>query len=320
MTVWCLGLHLQGPIATPLHSGTLFGHLCWAHRLMEGEDSLIRWLKALPESPWLISDAFPSGCLPRPLLAPERLPRQAPKENKAAFTERLQKAKKQKKQSWISVRDFLALREGLNGEALNRRLADADEQTAANGKVVSYHQPHNTIHRLTGTTPETGGLYFMEERWHGEGAEELDVYLQAPDASTEQLRNLFATIGEQGFGRDASLGRGRFSVGEIAAADPTLFQYTGNRLLSLSHGSLTSNMRAPRYKLHVHYGKLGGLFAGGVRSPFKRPLLLLKPGATFEPVGEEPFGEWLGDVHPDHPEIGHHAWHLCLPYTETEVH
>jgi CRISPR-associated protein Csm4 len=281
---------------------------------MKGEDSLIRWLKALPESPWLISDAFPAGCLPRPLLAPERLPRQAPEEDKATFTERLQKVKKQKKQLWISVQDFLALRKGLSGEALNRRLVG--EQ----GKVVSYRQAHNTINRLTGTTPEIGGLYFMEERWHGKGAEKLDVYLQAPDASTEQLRHLFTMIGEQGFGRDASLGRGRFSVEEIAAADPALFQYTGNRLLSLSHGSLTPNMRAPRYKLHVHYGKLGGLFAGGVRSPFKRPLLLLKPGATFEPAREGPFGEWLSDVHPDHPEIGHHAWHLCLPYTETEVH
>ena len=63
-------LRLCGPLATPLHSGTLFGHLCWAKRLREGEAALTDWLAALPESPLLLSDAVPHDHLPRPLLQP----------------------------------------------------------------------------------------------------------------------------------------------------------------------------------------------------------------------------------------------------------
>ena len=93
------------------------------------------------------------------------------------------------------------------------------------------------------------------------------------------------------------------------------FDYDGNRILSLSHGVLTANMAAPLYKLHTHYGKLGGLYAGGERSPFKYPLLLTRPGATFSPAAAGPFGELLTGVHPHHPEIHQNAWHLGLPFT-----
>ena len=63
-------LTLRGPLATPLHSGTLFGHLCWAWHYRDGETGLGRWLEGLADDPLLISDAFPAGYLPRPLLAP----------------------------------------------------------------------------------------------------------------------------------------------------------------------------------------------------------------------------------------------------------
>jgi CRISPR-associated protein Csm4 len=101
----------------------------------------------------------------------------------------------------------------------------------------------------------------------------------------------------------------------VEPADPRLIDHDGNRRLSLSHGVLTPNMAAPFYKLHTHYGKLGGLYAGGERSPFKHPLLLTRPGATFSPTDAGPFGALLADAHPHHPEIRQNAWHLCLPFT-----
>ncbi len=303
-----LRLTLTSPLATPLLSGTLFGHLCWIKRYRDGEQVLADWLTEQAAHPLLLSDAFPADHLPRPLLAPVERSEQGKDEGRKAFIRRLAEEKNQRKRSWITVEDFLALRDGLNETRLQERLADPP------GRVCSVRQVHNTINRHTGTTPDSGGLYFMLVDWYNEAARQLDVYLRAEvDAVT--LRDWFGAIGEYGFGRDAGLGRGQFIV-EVEPADQRLFAHDGNRLLSLSHGTLSANMAAPRYKLHTHYGKLGGLYAGGARSPFKYPLTLTRPGMAFSPADDGPYGELLEAVHPHHAEIRHHAFHLCLPYTE----
>ena len=322
MPAYRIRLRLQGPLATPIHSGALFGHLCWAKRLHEGETALIEWLAALPESPLLLSDALPHDQLPRPLLLPGERPESVTSESRRDFLHRLQQDKQLRKTAFIPVADFLELRTGLSEAGLLARLRSAAErQTAKQPPLrrrfrplsLTVRQAHNTIDRLTGTTPETGGLYFMDEEWRRDTATELDVYA-AGEISSEALQSLLSTVGEFGFGRDASLGRGRFTA-TVDPANPRLFDYDGNRILSLSHGVLTANMAAPLYKLHTHYGKLGGLYAGGERSPFKYPLLLTRPGATFSPAAAGPFGELLTGVHPHHPEIRQNAWHLGLPFT-----
>jgi len=304
-----LRLTLTSPLATPLHSGTLFGHLCWVRHYRDGEQALSDWLTEQSQQPWLLSDAFPAGYLPRPLLSPAPRSEQQSGEQRDVFIKRLDKEKKQRKRNWLSVSDFLALRGGLSEQRLLDQLSNAP------GTVHSTRQAHNTINRHTGTTPASGGLYFMPEQWFDEQASELDVYIRA-DTHATTLADWFGQLGEFGFGRDASLGRGQFKV-HVESVDSTLFNYQGNRLMSLSHGTISANMVACRYKLHTHFGKLGGLFAGGARSPFKYPLALIRPGATFSPADEGPYGELLDAVHPHHPEICHHAFHLCLPYTES---
>ena len=317
MPAYRIRLRLQGPLATPLHSGTLFGHLCWAKRLRESDAALTAWLTALPESPLLLSDALPHDQLPRPLLQPGDRPEPAAGESRQAFLPRLRKT------VFIPVVDFLELHAGLSEASmlarLRQRAAEQEQTECAQPRrqsrplSLTVRQPHNTIDRLTGTTPETGGLYFMDEEWRRDAAADMDVYALS-EIGGEELQALFDAVGEFGFGRDANLGRGRFSA-TVAPADPRLFDHDGNRRLSLSHGVLTPNMAAPFYKLHTHYGKLGGLYAGGERSPFKYPLLLTRPGATFSPADAGPFGILLAGTHPHHPEICQNAWHLSLPFT-----
>lgn len=274
------------------------------------------------ESPLLLSDALPRDHLPRPLLQPGDRPEQAAGESRQAFLHRLQLDKKLRKTAFVSVTDFVELRAGLSETSLQARLRQraAERERAERARPrqrsrplsLTVRQAHNTIDRLTGTTPEVGGLYFVDEEWRRDAATEMDVYAQG-EIGDEGLQALLDTVGEFGFGRDANLGRGRFAA-TVEPADPRLFAHDGNRLLSLSHGVLTDNMAAPFYKLHTHYGKLGGLYAGGERSPFKHPLLLARPGATFSPADAGPFGALLAGVHPHHPEICQNAWHLCLPF------
>jgi len=131
-----------------------------------------------------------------------------------------------------------------------------------------------------------------------------------PSPCLERLQSLFDYIGSVGFGANASTGRGqmRFEIREEQA----LFEGRGARAMSLSHGILTGNMYEPKYKQHTHFGRLGGHFASGSFSPFKYPILMMRPGATFRPADEGPFGKLVPDVHHDPAlhRVRQHAMHL----------
>lgn len=301
MNYYRVRIELEGPLGTPLHSGTLFGHLCWARRYLDGEEALARWLASLEEGePFLISSGLPAGLLPRPMLAPVR--------------GRVEE-KQIRKRGFLPLSEFLALRSRLSAAALAEKLCDAPA-----GGRFDHRLAHNTIDRRLGTTPEEGGLYFVDEFWP-RGAPDVDarwdVYVGA-SLSAGELAELFRRVGRLGYGRDATIGRGRFRAA-VEAAPEGLFEAGGRRRMSLSHGSLTPNMARPRYRLEPHFGKLGPVAAAQAgANPFKYPLVLLRPGATFEPADSGPFGELLREVHPSAGFVRHNAWHLAIPYDEPE--
>jgi len=65
-------IKLKSAIITPFQSDTIFGHICWALRYVEGEEYLLDFLSAYDngEPPLVISSAFPEGYLPYPVLPP----------------------------------------------------------------------------------------------------------------------------------------------------------------------------------------------------------------------------------------------------------
>lgn len=310
MQYYRVRLALQGPLGTPLHSGTLFGHLCWAWRELKGEVSLTGWLDELPGKPFLISDGFPAGWLPRPLLEPG--PADPLPEDPGKRREFLEVMKARKRARWIRVEDFLRVRSSLSAHALAGLPANAPG-------LSEVSVPHNRIDRRTGQTLEEGGLFYLGERWPTEDCRLFDVYA-GTNLDARCLHELFEHVGQTGYGRDATWGRGRFCVSAIE--DPSeLFAFGGTRRMSLSHGSLTGNMLEARYRVEPHLGRLGNLLARSEK-PFKYPLLLLQPGATFRPDGDGPFGELLDNVHPSPPDglrIRHNAWHLTVSYREAEA-
>lgn len=312
MDFYLVKLRLDSPLATPLHSGTLFGHLCWALRELEGEQELVRFLERLPQEPFLISDGFPAGWLPRPLLTPFRASPPGDPEARRRFFDT---AKKRRKAVYMPVEDFLRLRTDLSARALEEVSSEPDG-------LVDFRRreslPHNQIDRRCGHTLEEGGLFFLEEFWPRPDCLERDVYVRCA-LSRDRLAELFRHVGRCGYGRDATWGRGRFTVLSVDRPEPSLFAYRGNRMLSLSHGSLSPNMREPRYRVECHLGRLGNFWAR-TENPFKRPLLLLKPGATFAPADAGPFGELLEDVYSAESQLNahivHNAWHLAVGYQE----
>jgi CRISPR-associated protein Csm4 len=309
MGFYRITLELEGPQGTRLHSGTLFGHLCWAWRDLRGEEALVRWLATLPEQRFELSDGMPAGYLPTPLLRPA--PRRDRGGDQAAA--RAVDEKQLRKRSWISLAGFLAIRGHASRRSVAAQLAKEEPPPLAEARRIA----HNTIDRRTGRTPESAGLFFVEEEWPDpRTSRRWDVYVST-DLSSGWLGELFAHVGRMGFGRDATAGRGRFRA-EAAAAPAGLFDGQGERRLSLSHGSLSANMVEPFYRLETHYGKTAALL-GTALSPFKYPLTLLRPGATFTAEGDGPFGALLYGVHPQRPEVVHNAWHLTVPFTEEET-
>jgi CRISPR-associated protein Csm4 len=308
MRYWRVKLQLESALMTPLHSGTLFGQLCWAYRALQGERELVHWLGRQEEEPLLISDAMPRDFLPRPLLAPMG------RSGTLSLGE-MQDAKRLRKANWVRREDFGMLRRSMTEALLMARLKLCEAESAT--LLGAARRAHNRIDRMTGTTPKEGGLYFVDEAWPNEatGSGLLDVYVGS-SLDESFLRKLFEFVGQWGFGRDASTGRGRWSC-RVEPEAEEWFAGEGERRMSLSHGSLTANMEEPRYRLHVHYGKVGGGY-GMTSNPFKFPLTLLRPGATFRPQESGPrrWGAMLREVHPEKPWIVHQAEHLTVGYTE----
>lgn len=317
MALFRVSLRLTAPLGGELVSGTLFGQLCWILRERDGEAGLVAWL-ADHDRLWSLSDGFPGGLLPRPVVPP------------APPVHDLQKAdarKKEKKRAHIRREGFLAVRAAMSTEAMEPHLTGLADRGA--------RFAHNTIDRRTGSTPETAGLYFVSEDWSfsppigdrkGRPPEATvepgalrDIYVQAPDDAERQIAALFTDLGETGFGRDASLGRGRWtdvSVVRDRYLETSPVGPGALRLMSLSRGS-AEGLRDLRCKLVAHYGKTGPQIALGAGvSPFKKPLLLTAPGATF--VGETAahHGAILANVHPERPEIVHNARHVVVAYRE----
>lgn len=309
MPYYRIRLEFLSPVGTPLISGTLWGHLAWAIRYLDGEDALLNWLQNQLERPWLLSSAMPVGCLPRPLLKPVM------RRDRGTDLHTLEEMKKTRKVAYVREEDFLALRGAMSEENLQDRLI-AYVSKGESLPTKAFRQARNRIDRRTSRTPESGGLYFLDDLAYAPGTKHEQFFIFTEEREVEQLDRLLAYISANGFGRKSSIGRGVFHF-EIEE-EMALFNGGGNRVMSLSHGLLVANMEDCRYKLHPHSGKVGGHLAMGKFSPFKYPILMMAPGATFVPKGRGPFGQILEGVHHDPALAGirHHALHLPLYFME----
>lgn len=110
MTDYRITIRPRSSLSTPLHSDTLFGHLCWALRYSKGEDTLKKFLEKLTKDPsiCILSSGFPSGYFPRPNLKPlsveeeERLRKSfSSSTDESPFAGFVSKMKRLKQMEWI---------------------------------------------------------------------------------------------------------------------------------------------------------------------------------------------------------------------------
>jgi CRISPR-associated protein Csm4 len=275
----------------PIRGDSLFGQLCWAARNRWGEARLRDLLDGYTAGrPFAVcSDAFPAGHLPRPVLPLHRF---------AALPQADRKEVKQRR--WLPrgalvepVRDWLA--------ACRSERQVLEALGASGGAVSEIHaQPRNSINRLSGTTGGSAfAPYTSSQHWY-DTAVSLDCYLSVDTVrlGREDAVGLLRDIGVSGYGRDASIGLGKFAVERVEVEDlPAQDDADACFCLAPSapQGLGLDPMRS-HYQVFTRFGRHGDRAVHTGR-PFKAPVLLAETGAVLVPqaLPTEPFvGQGLG--------------------------
>lgn len=275
-------------LGTPLAGDTLFGQLCWTLRHQLGNDRLNTLLQGYTQGqPFaVVSDALPRGHVPLASL---------PSPTWAKTAEDAEDRKTLKKKRWLRLSDMESLLPTWQGKAV----ADNDVTPATDRA-----QPHNTINRRTGTTG-TGMFapYTANQTWLAPGAL-LEVWLVFDPQliSAHELQAAFRYMGHSGYGRDASIGLGKFEVeGEPISPAPSVPD-GANAYLTLGPCAPQGLGFCPvrsHWQVTTRFGRHGDV---AVQSgpPFKRPVLLAKAGSVFWPehmdAGLRFIGQGLGGV------------------------
>lgn len=283
-------LTLQSAFATPLKGDTLFGQLCWAIRNRFGEHRLEQCLDGYTtQQPFaVVSDAFPQGYLPLPKL-PGFFYDEIPNADRKAV----------KKRCWLPQDDVAKpitqwLSQAVDSKTIVSNtgktcIVCGSDKHIANEHTSSlsqkYPQPHNTINRQTNTTGENGfAPYSVEQEWFVPGiAWSVYLLLDTDQLSADDCRQCLTDIGNIGFGRDASIGMGKFTVDAFSAVELPQ-QANANACLTLAPCApqgLGYDSQRSFYQLFTRFGRHGDVAVHQEGKPFKNPILLAQTGAVF---------------------------------------
>ena len=292
---------------TPLAGDTLFGQLCWTLRHQFGNDRLNALLDGYTDGkPFaVLSDALPAGHVPLPSVPSAQW--------KKAGGDR----KTLKKKTWLPLHALNLPFSQWQSEAQSAAESAAPGIKAWSecgpGRQAKGHsqteraQPHNTINRQSGTTGE--GIfapYALPQIWF-HPAMRFDLYVVLDDAllTLAEFTAALDAIGATGFGRDASIGLGKFRRVDDAAVTAWPVVVNANSYLTLGPCAPQGQGYRPEqsfYQVVTRFGRHGDV-AVQYGNPFKRPVLMAKAGAVFWPEAPDParlfIGQGLGGV--DHP-------------------
>jgi CRISPR-associated protein Csm4 len=304
---YCAVLRPQTAFISPMVGDMLFGQLSATLAQQHGSDALTALLAGYTTgTPFaVISDAFPSGYLPKPRL-PIAMVKQAlgsqateqdPTQRKAA-----------KKQAWIPLASLPKLHtEPASLTALWKAATELPDKQ----KSQSTPETHNSINRHTNTTGEGGfAPYSVSATWT---SGDLQVYcvLDTARFTVDKLKAVLQAIGQWGYGKDATVGKGKFSVvGDITATPAPESNLKPNTASPLHHW-WTLAACAPQglgfdalhsyYVPVTRYPRHGGEALHA--SPYKAPLLMADTAGVFASTSADHrhfIGQGLGgDSSPD---------------------
>lgn len=283
MKAYRITLKPLSAFATPLKGDTLFGQLCWAISNRLGEAHLNKCLEGYTNGqPFaVVSDAFPEGYLPLPKLPSCFYQLPEGQDRKAV-----------KKLSWLLEANLQQPVNEWLGYAVNAKTIAEQYPIKNNNSALICHnlsekhpQPHNTINRQTNTTGENGfAPYSVEQEWFIPSLSwTLYILLDTDRLSRDDCQQCLADIGLFGYGKDASIGMGKFEILDFQEkALPA--QDNANACLTLAPCApqgLSFDGNRSFYQLFTRFGRHGDVAVHQEGKPFKNPVLLAQSAAVF---------------------------------------
>lgn len=346
MKLFDLEFSVQSSLGTLLAADTLFGHICWGIRYTDGVANLEEFLASFEtsEPPLLLSDPFPAGFWPIPLLArptpqeedrlieltqgqprhelERRLPGSPLSESTAlgglTALEAMDIYKWLLKLRWIATD---ALRELIDDISSARILEHFIRHGCGNPNMpVEAMVAHNTINRLTDRPLSDDGFFFTREQFVSpESPVVFHVVVGSSCYTDGDIVALFEQALVGGYGRDKSTGKGKIHVGQITSLNLQPVEAPNAVLLLGPCAPLPEDPSTGYWQVFTRYGKLGGEWATGPgptgsHNPFKRPLTMLGAGSVLLTDSPRPFyGHLVDDVHPEFKEVRHYGLSLAMP-------
>ncbi len=321
MKVYKLTLRPQTAFRTPVHADTLWGHLMWALKYTEDEDALLAFLRRYREGapPLLISDGFPAGMLPAPVMEPAPPQGQPGGVADQAVRKLLHSGDKERR--FLPVEQWATLVQALSPttlrDALDHSRRESDEEKRPKTKVIT----RTSVDRVTGSARE-GRLFTAEETFYARGYA-FEVWLKLADepALEARVNRWWRWVEANGFGRRKSAGQGRFTIAAPGLVESSLpHAAQPNAFMTLSAWvPRADDPTDAAYKTRVKRGKLAESLA--LPSPWKKPLLMLAPGSLAHLAEGDALREWYGglveEVHWPHEQVPagvvQYAYALPLP-------
>jgi CRISPR-associated protein Csm4 len=290
----------------------MFGHFAWALKYTNGEQRLINWLNNFADTPTLMSDAFPEGFLPKPILRPltlregeelfEDLSDRTGASTRVQFFDKLKASKAIR---FIRQELFGKVQANLSAKMLQSQLlTETYKLPQSQEELIA----HNTISRTTSSVL-LGGFYQFTEVFFEPGTR-FTFYLSTDDLTGGEIAGVLQFIENSGYGADKSTGKGAVAFDEPEVI--SLMQFAdANGFVTLSSFVPSPNCSTNGcYELFTKYGKLGGDYSNS-GNPFKKPLIMMRTGSTFHSPPDGIYGQLLADVHPN-STIRHYAYAFPL--------
>ncbi|GAB1444296.1 hypothetical protein MASR2M39_31460 [Ignavibacteriales bacterium] len=276
-------------LLTPLQSDTLYGHFCWRLLEVKGEPALAKFIDqyAKGNPVFTISDGlyevggdllFPKPIMPKDGNISDYTSKTDTKEEKI---KKLLDKKADRESRYVSQKSLQAF---LNGEfGMDEGLLKTDE--ASRPKIIKDLRIHVGIDRSTLTHGD--GLLFEQNPEYLGDKTSYAILVKILDESAYkdfEVESIFKDVFITGFGKKKSSGYGAFEWNGMdnyenltePDGDCNGFYTLGNYLPSIE-----DEIKDGYYRFFVKYGKLGETRASGP-NPFKKPVIMMKPGSCFE--------------------------------------
>lgn len=340
MKLYAITIRPLSGFGTSLKGDTIFGQFCWevAQDSALVDSDLEQCLEVYEQTPFVIfSSAFPAAseqstqkwyALKKPDLPSHYLW----KDNAGDSYTKVALRKERKKQKWmLSGPDLEVSTSGetyfSDGELAAKFANDKvgrsiSAHSSKEGKfLVSHHpQPHNTINRLTNTTGTGAFAPYSQEITFYNGNICLVIFALLDEIHTN-INNVvdgLTRIGNFGYGKDASIGIGRFTV-----TDYTEIHRAQNGDVNAVYclgpcvperGSYSEAFFMP----FARFGKHGNSLAQST-NPFKNPVIMADDGAVFLPKNSDDlhkyfFGSAVTGVSKIMPQTVTQGYSITIPF------